>query len=75
MHVHDKLFFKLCSIYKLQSTLQQLFTFCEPDLWGDNSTMGTLVKQSTGEVLVLINDMAEKGIELGQYQITKFWPS
>ena len=60
---------------KKYSTTITGITFREPDLFSDNSTMGTLVKQSTGEVLVLINDVAEKSIELGQYQITKFWLS
>lgn len=62
-------------VTKYSTTIILLFTFCEPNLWGYNSTMGTLVKQSTGEVFVLINDMTEKGIEFGHYQIAKLWPS
>lgn len=62
-------------MHKLESTVEYLFTFCQPNLWGYNWTMGTLVEQSAGEVSMLINDMAEKGIELGQYQITRLWQS
>ena len=48
-------------------------TFCHPKTWGGDNTMGTLIKDLVWQILVLIYDVIQEGLEFSQYDISKLW--
>lgn len=46
-------------------------TFVHPYTRGDNNTMGTSIKQSVGQISVLVENMRQKGVELCKFDFSQ----
>ena len=52
---------------------QTCCTFVHPYTRGDNNTMGTSIKQSVGQIAVLLENMRQKGLEFGKFEFSQMF--
>ena len=48
-------------------------TFVHPYTRGDNNTMGTSIKQSVGQIAVLVENMGQKGLEFRKFDFSQMF--